>query len=87
VPGGLTFDHIGAILGPMSPIIKELELKALQLSPHEREELADSILRSLDDSPLTPIDEAWVAEAERRYDDFKAGKTQGIHEPSHIENS
>lgn len=62
----------------MSPIIKELEDKALQLSPQEREELAGSILRSLDDSPLTPVDEAWVAEAEKRFGDFKAGKTRGI---------
>lgn len=62
----------------MSPAIKELERKALELSPQEREELADNILRSLDDAPLTTVDEAWVAEAERRYNDFKTGKTQGI---------
>jgi putative addiction module component (TIGR02574 family) len=62
----------------MSPVLKELERKALELSPQEREELADNILRSLDDAPLTTIDEAWVAEAERRYNDFKSGKTKGI---------
>jgi putative addiction module component (TIGR02574 family) len=62
----------------MSPVLKELERKALELSPQEREELADNILRSLDDAPLTAVDEAWVAEAERRYNDFKSGKTQGI---------
>jgi putative addiction module component (TIGR02574 family) len=62
----------------MSPILKELERKALELSPQEREELADNILRSLDDAPLTTIDEAWVAEAEQRYNDFKSGKTKGV---------
>ena len=62
----------------MSPITKELERQALQLSPEERETLADNLLRSLDDVPLTEIDQKWVEEAERRYNDFKEGKTSGI---------
>ncbi len=62
----------------MSPLTKELERQALQLSPEERETLADNLLRSLDDAPLTDIDQKWVEEAERRYNDFKAGKIKGI---------
>ena len=61
----------------MSPVLKELERKALELSPQEREELADNILRSLDGAPLTAVDEAWVAEAERRYNVFQVGKDTG----------
>ncbi|MDB6122183.1 MAG: uncharacterized protein JWQ71_1176 [Pedosphaera sp.] len=62
----------------MSPLVKEIERQALELSPEEREALADHLLRSLDDAPLNHVDEAWVAEAERRYQDFKSGKTQAI---------
>jgi hypothetical protein len=32
----------------------------------------------LDDAPLNEIDGAWIAEAERRYEEWKAGKTKGV---------
>jgi hypothetical protein len=38
----------------------------------------DKINRSFDDAPLTAIDQKWMEEAERRYNDFKAGKTQAF---------
>ncbi len=62
----------------MSPQTKEIERRALELPPGEREQLADNLIRSLDNAPLTAIDETWVAEAEKRLDNFHAGKTQGI---------
>jgi putative addiction module component (TIGR02574 family) len=62
----------------MSHLADDIERQALQLAPEEREELAAHLMHSLDDAPLTAMDEAWVAEAERRFDNFKAGKTQGM---------
>jgi len=58
--------------------VQELEQQALLLPPEDREILAAHLLHSLDDAPLTEVDQAWVEEAERRYQDFKSGKTQGI---------
>jgi len=34
--------------------------------------------RRLDDVPLNEIDEVWIAEAERRYEEWKAGRTDGV---------
>lgn len=62
----------------MSPIVKEIERQALQLPPEERETLANHLLRSLDEAPLTAIDQAWVEEAEKRYQDYQAGNVKGI---------
>jgi len=38
----------------------------------------DKINQSFDHAPLTVIDRKWMEEAERRYNDFKEGKTRGI---------
>lgn len=57
---------------------EQLEREALALSPEERELLAGHIMQSLDGAPLNEVDAAWVEEAERRFQDFKSGKTPGI---------
>ena len=62
----------------MTPQLKEIEGLALSLPPTEREELAQTLLGSLDDEPLTEIDEAWIEVAERRLDDLLTGKVRGI---------
>jgi len=74
----LDFEPVWGNLRRMSPLTKDIERQALELSPTEREQLADNLLRSLDGAALTAVDEAWVVEAEKRLEDFKAGKTQGI---------
>jgi len=38
----------------------------------------DKINRGFEHVPPTAIDQKWVEEAERRYNNFKAGKTRGI---------
>jgi len=58
--------------------LKEVEEQALRLSPRDREILAETILHSLEGESITEIDEAWVAEAEKRYQSYKKGKVQGI---------
>jgi hypothetical protein len=40
--------------------------------------LADRLLSSLDEDVFTDIDVAWIAEAERRYQEYKEGKRPGI---------
>lgn len=65
----------------MTPPLRQVEELALTLPAAEREELATRLLRSLDDAPLSEVDEAWVQEAERRFQDLVAGKVKGI--PGH----
>lgn len=62
----------------MSDILEKLEHDALCLSRQERAFLADRLLSSLDGDALTEVDEAWVAEAEHRYQEYKEGKRPGI---------
>ncbi len=62
----------------MSAILEKLEQDALCLSRQERAFLADRLLSSLNGDALTEVDEAWVVEAERRYQEYKEGKRPGI---------
>ncbi len=62
----------------MSAVLGKIENEALGLSLQERAFLADRLLSSLDGDALTDVDAAWVAEAERRYQDYKEGKRPGI---------
>ena len=55
----------------MSDILEKLEHDALCLSRQERAFLADRLLSSLDGDALTEVDEAWVVDAEHRYQEYK----------------
>ena len=57
---------------------QELEQQIMKLPAQEREALAVRLLGSLDDDVARPLDPEWVAEIERRYADYKAGRTQGV---------
>lgn len=57
----------------MSAIFDELSSKAMSLSPLERARLADLMVESLDDAPLTEVDQAWINLAQRRADEIRAG--------------
>lgn len=53
---------------------------ALQLSSSERAEIAEGLLHSLDAADLeesADIDAEWVAEADRRADEYRAGRMAG----------
>ena len=52
----------------------DLKSEALKLSSDERERLAHELMLSLD-SDLEAV-KLWVAEAERRYDDYLEGKAE-----------
>ncbi len=62
----------------MSNLLKKIENDALSLSGQERAFLADRLLSSLGDDVLTEVDVAWIEEAERRYQEYKAGNRQGV---------
>jgi putative addiction module component (TIGR02574 family) len=62
----------------MATLLEEIKAQALRLPPDDREMLAGALLHSLDDAPLNDIDAAWIAEAERRYEDCRSGKSQLI---------
>ncbi len=59
-------------------IIYQTEDEALCLSSQERAFLDDRLLSSLGEDALTNIDAAWIAEAERRYQEYKEGKRPGV---------
>jgi len=62
----------------MSDLLKRIEAEALSLSIQERAFLADRLLSSLGEAALTDIDAAWIAEAERRYQEYREGKRLGV---------
>lgn len=55
-----------------------LESQALALPADQRERLAERLLRSVDDKPLTDVDRAWVVEAERRYQQWLTGEDEAV---------
>jgi putative addiction module component (TIGR02574 family) len=62
----------------LSDLLKKIERDALSLSQPERAFLVDRLLSSLDGDTLNDIDVAWIAEAERRYQEYKDGERKGI---------
>jgi hypothetical protein len=60
----------------MTAILEKIEKEALSLADAERAFLADRLLSSLGRDVLSDIDATWVAEAERRYAEYKEGKRQ-----------
>jgi len=62
----------------MTEMAKKIVQEALRLPIEERAFLADRLLGSLDREVMTEVDAAWVAEAESRYAEYKAGKRKPV---------
>lgn len=62
----------------MTTLMAELTRKARRLTADERERLASELMAEAEAEPLTEVEEAWVAEAEARYDAWKAGRSQVV---------
>jgi len=62
----------------MAHSLKELTEEALQLPPDQRVTLAESLLLTIDETQDRTVDEATIAELERRLDDIQTGKVKGI---------
>lgn len=58
----------------MSLTKDQILAEAMSLSSHEREQLAEELLLSIDEI----LDTEWAAEIERRVASYKAGTTQTI---------
>jgi len=55
-----------------------LEKQVRKLPATERERLAERLLAQMEDERLTAVDEAWVAEAEKRFSAWKRKTTKAI---------
>ncbi len=62
----------------MASPARELESKALKLSRRERARLAQRLISSLDQKVDVHAEELWLQEAQRRLDELKFGKVDGI---------
>ena len=62
----------------MASKIEQIEHDLMKLPRQERAFLADRLLSSLDGEVLNEVDAAWIAEAERRFEEYKSGKRQVV---------
>ena len=58
--------------------VRELESQLLQLEPQTRAAVAKTLLASLDDLSDEEYEQLWAEEAEARYADFLAGRTNAV---------
>jgi putative addiction module component (TIGR02574 family) len=62
----------------MSSNLDQLAAEAMRLSPRERVRLAQQLVSTLDDEVETDTEELWFAEANRRLEELRGGKVEGI---------
>jgi len=58
----------------MSVKLKDVESQVAQLTEDDRIRLVEQLIRSLDSGEDVDTEEAWLNEAERRYQEYRAGK-------------
>jgi putative addiction module component (TIGR02574 family) len=58
--------------------LEQVTQSALLLPLNARATLAERLLQSLDDEKFSDIEEAWIDEAEKRYQELRQGKVAGI---------
>jgi putative addiction module component (TIGR02574 family) len=61
----------------MSMTVAQILTAAQALPPQERETLCTRLAETLD-APLTPEEQAWADVAERRAEELRSGKAQGV---------
>jgi putative addiction module component (TIGR02574 family) len=62
----------------MSDVLKELEEQAKALTAEERAKLAEILLESLQEAPITDIEEAWDREIRERTAAYERGELKTI---------
>ena len=62
----------------MPMTLQKIESEALNLDMHSRASLVGKLLLSLDEPTMSEVEQLWLDEAERRLDDYRAGKVQSI---------
>lgn len=66
-------------MAPITPQVSELLEKALALSTHERGQLIDRLVESLDEAHAEEgVEAAWDEEIKRRVDDIRSGRVKTI---------
>ena len=58
--------------------LKELEIQAKSLSPEDRASLAETLLESLQETPISEIEAAWDQEIESRIAAYDRGELKSI---------
>ena len=58
--------------------VKEIEEQVCRLSPHERAQLAERLINSLDEEEDPEAEKLWIQEAERRYREYKEDKIKDL---------
>ena len=58
--------------------IKEIKEEILRLSSRERAQLAEILIKSLDEEENPEAEKLWIEESERRYREYKQGKVKSI---------
>jgi putative addiction module component (TIGR02574 family) len=64
--------------GTMLKNLDEISAAPMKLDLEDRAKLAGKLLLSLDEPSSTELERLWLDEAERRLEDFRTGKAQGI---------
>ena len=62
----------------MTVLLARIERDVERLSREERERLLSDLAAGMDSAPLSEVDQAWVDEAERRFDELMSGRVKGI---------
>lgn len=58
----------------MARTLNEIEREVMQLSRQERAELVERLIATLDVDEDVDAEELWIQEAERRYQEYRAGR-------------
>jgi len=62
----------------MARQLNELAAEALEMTREARAALALRLLDSLEDQSIEGLGDGWIAEAERRHEELKAGKALSV---------
>jgi len=65
----------------------EIIADAMRLPLRDRVRLAQQLASSLDDEVETGVEALWFAEAERRLEELRAGKVEGIDSDEAFQNA
>jgi putative addiction module component (TIGR02574 family) len=60
----------------MTRPLREIEDEALSLPQAARAALVERLLATLDTAESVDVEDAWLAEAEKRYDAYRSGKIE-----------
>jgi putative addiction module component (TIGR02574 family) len=62
----------------MPMAMHKIESEALNLDIHSRASLVGKLLLSLDEPTVSEVEQLWLDEAERRFNEYRNGKVQAI---------